>query len=80
MDSIPKIHAQFGSALHTFETVSTAIFTFEYVLRVWASGSHAKPGGGGWTYRKRYMKSFYGIVDVLATLPYYLQFFFRGLD
>lgn len=26
------------------------------------------------------MKSFYGIVDVLATLPYYLQFFLPGLD
>lgn len=80
LDSIPEVHAQFGSALHTFETISITFFTIEYGLRVWASGSHAAPGGGGWVSRKRYMKSFYGIVDVLATLPYYLQFIFPGLD
>lgn len=80
LDSIPEVHAQFGSQLHTFETISIAFFTFEYALRVWASGSFAAPGGGGWAGRKQYMKSFYGVIDILATLPYYLQFIFPGLD
>jgi voltage-gated potassium channel len=80
LDSIPSVHARYGPALHTFEAISIGLFTLEYGLRVWASGSKAAPGGGGWESRKRYMKSFYGIVDVLATLPYYLQFFLPGLD
>lgn len=53
LDSIPSIHAQFGQALHTFEAISIGLFTIEYILRVWASGSKAAPGGGGWEGRKR---------------------------
>ena len=45
----------------------TAFFTFEYLVRIYCS---PKP--------KKYIFSFFGIVDLLATLPLYLGFFFRG--
>ncbi|MDF3031618.1 MAG: ion transporter [Moraxellaceae bacterium] len=45
----------------------TAMFTVEYLLRLWSS---PRP----W----RYATSFFGIVDLLATLPTYLAFFLPG--
>ena len=45
----------------------TAFFTFEYLVRIYCS---PKP--------KKYIFSFFGIVDLLSTLPVYLSFFFAG--
>lgn len=45
----------------------TLIFTLEYLLRLWCS---PQP----W----RYARSFFGIVDLLATLPAYLAIFYSG--
>lgn len=59
------------SWLHTpfvvLEYVFTAFFTFEYLTRVYCS---PRP--------HQYIFSFFGIIDLLATLPLYLGFFFSG--
>lgn len=49
------------------EWLVTIFFTLEYVLRIYCS---PKP--------RRYIFSFYGIVDLISTLPLYLGFFFEG--
>ncbi len=43
------------------ESVVTALFTLDYLLRVWSAPS-----------RLRYMFSFFGIIDLLSVLPFYL--------
>lgn len=53
--------------LRIFEWVITIFFTLEYALRIYCMD---KP--------KNYILSFYGIVDLLATLPSYLEFLFPG--
>jgi voltage-gated potassium channel len=54
-------------AFIVLEWVFTAIFTVEYVLRIWVTIRPVK-----------YALSFYGIVDLLAILPTYLSIFFAG--
>lgn len=49
------------------EYLFTAFFTFEYITRIYCS---PQP--------KKYIFSFFGIVDLLATLPLYLAFFLPG--
>lgn len=53
--------------LRILEYVFTVFFTFEYVVRIYCS---PKP--------RKYIFSFFGIVDLLATLPVYLSLFFHG--
>lgn len=51
------------------EWLFTLIFTVEYGLRLWSSPQPL-----------RYARSFFGIVDLLATLPTYLGLFFAGAN
>ena len=46
------------------EAIVTALFTVEYVLRIYAAPN-----------RVRYLVSFYGLIDLLAIVPFYLGFF-----
>ena len=50
--------------MNVFETVTVIIFSLEYILRLYVS---KKP--------LSYMFSFYGIVDILAILPFYINIF-----
>jgi voltage-gated potassium channel len=67
LESLNSIPPQFSFALEILEYVFTAFFTFEYVVRLYCS---PKP--------KQYVFSFFGMVDLLATLPVYLSFFLPG--
>ena len=51
-------------SLHIFETISIIIFSVEYILRVYVSKHPFK-----------YIFSFYGIIDLLSILPFYLSKF-----
>lgn len=65
LESIPEIKAEWATTLRLFEYGFTALFTIEYLLRLYCS---PKPAA--------YAKSFYGVVDLLAILPTYLSIFF----
>ncbi|USD38047.1 MULTISPECIES: ion transporter [Ferrimonas] len=67
LDSIDALKAQWGPWFRYAEWGFTLLFSFEYLLRLWAS---PKPG--------HYAKSFYGIIDLLAILPSYLQLLLPG--
>ena len=60
-----------------FELFSAFIFTIEYLLRVW-SCIETPEYHQGWRGRLRYVFSFWGLVDLLAILPFYLTLF--GVD
>ena len=70
-ESIAPIHQAYASYFHQLEVFSVIIFTLEYVLRIWAS----PPGK-----KSAYIFSFHGIVDFVATVPFYLQVLVPGLD
>ncbi|MCS5490714.1 ion transporter [Algoriphagus limi] len=64
LDSVAELRSRFGTTFYILEVVFTVLFTIEYILRVWLTGKTL-----------RYVTSFYGIVDLLAILPFYLSFF-----
>lgn len=67
LESVPSIAAlPFASDwFKAIELVTTLLFTIEYVLRLWCS---PKP--------EHYARSFYGIIDLISTLPFYLAVLF----
>lgn len=61
LDSVASIQSSAGGLLDALEWIFTAAFTIEYVLRLSCT---ERP--------LRYMRSFYGIIDLLSVLPSYL--------
>jgi len=67
LDSVDSLNARYGYWYAIIEWGLTIIFTFEYALRIYTVESP-----------KKYIFSFYGIIDFLAILPAYLSLFFFG--
>lgn len=67
LDSIPSFNEKWATYLRGIEYALTALFTLEYIVRLWCS---PQP--------KAYATSFYGIVDFLAILPTYLAILLPG--
>ena len=68
LESIPSVQQSWGLELRYLEYTFTALFTLEYLLRLYCS---PKPAA--------YAKSFYGVVDLLAILPTYLSLLFPSV-
>lgn len=84
LESISDIAAQYSAELRFAEVLFTALFTTEYLLRAWSYTATPPAGTTGDAKTKRtephYIFSFHGIVDFLATAPFYFQMIFPGLD
>ncbi len=81
LDSVPEIHSEYKNFFQNLELISVIFFTTEYILRVWSYGAkYDLKDGGPSRGRKEYVFSFYGLIDFIATMPYYLQFFIPGMD
>ncbi len=82
LESVPTLQKNYGSWFYNFEIFSVIIFTVEYVARVWSAPAKRDHENGetGLKSRLRYIFSFYGLIDLVAILPFYIQAFFPGLD
>jgi len=82
LESVPEIHTKFESYFHAFDLFSVAVFSIEFVTRVWSYGEKYlhDEDGSEWKGRKEYLFSFYGIIDFVSTVPFYLQLIFPGAD
>ena len=67
LDSVDEIHLKYGKLLLEIEWVITIIFTLEYILRIYSAHEP-----------KKYIFSFYGIIDLLSILPTYISILFAG--
>jgi voltage-gated potassium channel len=75
--SDPAHFERFFGAFHVFELVSIAVFTAEYLLRVWVAPENPRyQGHSAWSARLRYVVSPVALVDLAAILPAYLGMFF----
>jgi len=85
LETVPSLATRFRTFFHVGEVISVAIFTVEYLARLWAvvdDPRYAHPVLG----RLRYMVTFFALVDLVAILPFYLPHvthldlrFIRGL-
>lgn len=64
--TLPDLTPRTQTLLTTIETICIAIFTAEYLLRIYTA-----------PHRRKFIFSFWGIIDLLAIAPYYLAL---GLD
>lgn len=76
LETVPSLWDRYRRAFHIFDFVSVAIFTIEYLLRVWSSAEHVgAQGRNNFEKRCRYITSPLAVVDLLAILPFYLGAF-----
>lgn len=73
-ETVPELHAAYGTYLYRFEVFTIAVFTVEYALRLWTAVeipflSRMKP----WRARLSLAKRPSLIIDLLAILPFYLN-------
>lgn len=75
LSTFPGVNEKIGGILHFIDIFTTIIFTIEVTLRIWLAGD-INPKYKGVKGRLKYCFSFYGLIDILATYPFYLGFFF----
>ncbi len=68
LESISSIQPAWGPTLKTIDWIITILFTIEYALRIWTTRQPRK-----------YIFSFFGMVDLLSILPLYAEIIFSGL-
>lgn len=67
--------SRYAALLQTVELVTIVIFAVEYVLRLWTA-QYLYPDMGHGRAKLQFAFSFYGIVDLLTILPYFLPLVF----
>ena len=67
LESVKEYDLKYHSFFYITEWIITILFTIEYILRIICV---KQP--------KKYIFSFYGIIDLMSTIPMYLSFFFAG--
>ncbi len=65
IESMERVTPPLSTVFVVMEYIFTAFFTLEYITRIYCSPDP-----------KRYVTSFFGIIDLLSTLPIYLGFIF----
>lgn len=65
----------YTGVLHTLELATSLIFLIEYVLRI-LTAEYLYPEEKRWRARVHFVRSFYGVIDLLTFLPYFLPIFF----
>ncbi|TYA70848.1 ion transporter, partial [Seonamhaeicola marinus] len=69
LESVESIDAKYHNVLDVLEWIITILFTIEYIARV---VTVKKPF--------KYICSFYGVIDLLSTIPKYISLAFGGIQ
>ena len=76
LSTYDNISLRYGSWLHVVDYATTILFTIEVTLRIWCADLLDEKYKGLWG-RVKYCFSFYGLIDILSTYPFYLNFFVK---
>ena len=81
LESVESLSVKYLHPFKWFEVFSIAVFSIEYLLRLWVAPiKYQGLSGTVLTFRFKYVISVNGIIDLLSILPFYLQFILPGLD
>ena len=81
LETVEPFRQRHEAALLAFEVVSVAIFTVEYLARLWVCTEHPQiPGESGLKTRLRFMVTPFALIDLLAIAPFYLSLIFPVAD
>ncbi len=67
LDSMPDLNKRYGGWLFAVEWLFTLVFTAEYIIRILVS-----------PVKRKYVFSFYGIIDFVSVIPTYLSLILVG--
>lgn len=76
--TVPSIGRRFDRFFLDFEVFSVAVFSVEYLLRVWSSVEKAEFRHPFWG-RVKFIFSVWGLIDLLAIFPFYFSLFSTDL-
>jgi voltage-gated potassium channel len=72
LGTIPAVSASLATWLSDFESFSIAVFTLEYLARLWSAPGAERFGKSSLASRLRYARSPLAVVDLAVILPAYL--------
>ncbi len=75
VSTFPGAEQRFGGLLKFIDIFTTIVFTIEVTLRIW-NADMLDDKYKGFCGRVRYCFSFYGLIDILSTYPFYVSFVF----
>jgi voltage-gated potassium channel len=78
LETVDSIYTPYAPLFHIFDVFSVAVFTVEYLLRVWSCTEDPRfkgPVQG----RLRFLVTPLALVDLMAVLPFYLPFIIPDL-
>lgn len=79
LETVDHLYGRYVFWFTALELFSVAVFTAEYIVRLWISVEHVRyPSDQPIRSRLRYMRSPMAIIDLLAIAPFYMVFL--GLD
>ncbi|MFK7971726.1 MAG: ion transporter [Bacteroidia bacterium] len=76
LESYQEIDELYGTHFRIFEVFSIIVFSIEYIARVWTADllyEHLPKTKA----RLKFIFSFFGLIDILAIMPFFLPFFFK---
>ena len=81
LETVPGLDDQDVLAFYIFDRVSVAVFTVEYLARLWVAVEHPPVARHGAVLgRLRFALGPYLLIDLLAILPFYLSLFMPAAD
>ena len=78
LETVDSIYSAYAPLFDAFDVFSVAVFTVEYILRVWSCTVNPRfkdPVRG----RLQFLVTPLALVDLMAVLPFYLPFIFADL-
>jgi len=78
LETVQSIYTPYASLFHIFDVFSVAVFSVEYILRVWSCTKDPRfkdPVRG----RLRFLVTPLALVDIMAVLPFYLPYLFPDM-
>lgn len=78
LETVNWLYVRYAPIFHAFDIFSVAVFTVEYILRLWSCTVDKRfrdPIQG----RLRFLITPFALIDLMAVLPFYLPFIFPDL-
>lgn len=74
LETVQEVYVAIGPRVwRTFEVVSVFAFTGMYLAQIYAAPVNSKFNGNKWGNRWAFVKSFWGIVDLVTVAPWWMQ-------
>lgn len=81
LETVPDLDVAQGRLFHIFDRISVAVFTAEYLARLWVAVEHPPVARhGAFLGRLRFAMGPYLLIDLLAIAPFYLSLFIPAAD